>query len=90
MEFLKHHHIFPMVVELQIRYSHELNMFDDLVIRTEISKEAPYLVFRQKIYFNGSKKRASSAVVKVIFIDKGKLVRDIPEEIIEKLVKVGR
>ena len=85
MDDLKKHNISPIVIELHVRYSREVVMFDDLVIRTEVTKEAPYLVFRQKMYFKDTSRKACSAVIKIIFTGEGRLVRDIPEEIIQKL-----
>lgn len=85
MELLEKNRWFPVVIEVQVRYSHEVNLFDELVIRTEAVKEAPYLVFRQKMYFAGTRKKACSAIVKVILTEEKKLVRDIPQEILDKL-----
>ncbi|MBW6460659.1 MAG: acyl-CoA thioesterase [Bacteroidales bacterium] len=85
MDDLKKYKISPVVIDLQVRYSREVVMFDELVIRTEVTKKAPYLVFRQKMYFKDTSRKACSAVIKIIFTGEGRLVRDIPEEIIQKL-----
>lgn len=85
LDYLKENNLFPVVIEVQVRYSREVNMFDELVIRTEAIKEPPYLVFRQKIYFTGSNIMACSATVKVILTEDRKLVREIPEEIMAKI-----
>ena len=85
MQFLDDHEISPVVIEVNIRYSREVNIFDEMVIRSNVRKASPYLIFDQKMYFKDSNTRACSATVKVIFTGKGRLVRDIPEEITEKL-----
>lgn len=84
-EKIKEENIFPVVIEVNVRYSLEVNLFDEMVIRTDVVKEAPYLVFRHKMYFRGTRKKACSANVKIIFTEDHKLVRDIPEDIMEKL-----
>ena len=86
MEQLKKNRWFPVVVEVQVRYSREVNLFDLMVIRTEAVKEGPFMLFRQKMYFRGTNLRACSATVKVILTEDRKLVRDIPDEIMNKLV----
>jgi len=83
--FLKESGLAAVVIEVNVRYSREVNMFDELVILTEGSPEPPYLVFKQKMYFMDTNVKACAATVKVIFTGEGKLVRDIPKEILEKL-----
>jgi acyl-CoA thioesterase FadM len=56
-------------------------------VRTEIAHEAPYLVFRQKMYFAGTNLKACTGEVKTLFTDKGRLVRDIPRDFLEKFIK---
>jgi len=85
MDLLKENQLFPVVIEVQVRYSREVNLFDEMVVLTEAIKEAPYLVFRHKMFFKGSGRKACSARVKVIFTGEGKLVRDIPQSIMDKL-----
>lgn len=87
MEYFEEKNLSPVVIEVQVRYSHEVCMFDELIIRTEAFKEDPYLVFRQKMYFQGSNRRASTATVKVIITEEGRLVRDIPPEVMDKLTQ---
>jgi YbgC/YbaW family acyl-CoA thioester hydrolase len=75
-------HLLLVVTEIKIRYSREIGLFDELVIQTKVKKEAPYLVFYQKMYLCNSNVKVSSANVKTLFTDKGKLTYDIPEEIL--------
>jgi acyl-CoA thioester hydrolase len=85
VRYFKENELLLVVIEVQARYHREINLYDDMVIRTEIRNEPPYLVFNHKMYFTGSKVKACSATIKTLFRDKGKLVRDIPQEILEKL-----
>jgi YbgC/YbaW family acyl-CoA thioester hydrolase len=72
-------HLLLVVTEMQIRYSREVSLFDELVIQTKITKEPPYLVFYHKMYLCKSKLKVCSANVKTLLTDKQKLVYDIPE-----------
>lgn len=87
--YLKEHDLLIVVIEAQVRYHREIQLFDELVIRTEVQNVPPYLVFSHKMYFNGTNTKASSATVKTLFTDKGKLVRDIPGDILKKLKLEG-
>jgi YbgC/YbaW family acyl-CoA thioester hydrolase len=85
LQQLREEELLLVVIEVNVRYSREINMFDEMVVYTEIVKEPPYLVFQHKMYFGTSKVKACSATVKTLFTEKGKLVRDIPESILQKL-----
>ena len=85
MNFFKENGLSIIVIEITARYSREVKLFDELVVRTEVLKESPYLLFKQKMYFKDSNIKACQASVKVVFMEEGRLVRDIPEEIIHKL-----
>lgn len=74
-----------VVTEMHVRYSREVKLFDELVIRTEVVKEAPYLVFNHKMFFNGSRIKVCSASVKTVLTDKNKIKYDIPEIFLDNL-----
>ena len=82
---LKELDLLMVVIEIQARYHREINQFDEMEVRTEVTREAPYLVFHQKMYFTGTNLKACTATVKVLVTSKGKMVRDVPEIIINKL-----
>ena len=86
IDHLKNEGLLVVVVEVKVRYIKEINLFDDLLIRTEIKKEAPYLVFYHNMYFDGSETKVCTSTTKTLFLDKGKLVRDIPQIFLEKMV----
>jgi acyl-CoA thioester hydrolase len=77
-----------VVTEMQVRYSREAKLFDELVIRTGITREAPYLIFTHRMYRRGSRVKVCSAVVKTLLTDKNQLKYDIPEFLMSKL-KLG-
>ncbi len=86
VRYFKENDLLLVVIEIRTKYIREINLFDEMIIRTTVEKEAPYLVFHHKMYFSGTTTRACTATVKTIFTDKGKLVRDIPEEFLNKLI----
>jgi YbgC/YbaW family acyl-CoA thioester hydrolase len=79
VDYFRQNKLFLVVTETHIRYSHEATMFDDLLIQTEIKKEAPYLVFYHKIYNQETKIKLCSAEVKSLLTDDKRLPYDIPE-----------
>jgi YbgC/YbaW family acyl-CoA thioester hydrolase len=76
--YFQSNHLLLVVTEIKIRYSREIKMFDELVIQTKITNEAPYLVFYHKMYLCNSKLKVSSANVKTLLTDKEKIIYDIP------------
>lgn len=75
-----------VVTEMHVRYSREARLFDELVIRTGIREEAPYLVFSHRMYRSGSKIKVCSAEVKTLLTDEDHIKYDIPEFIRAKLI----
>jgi YbgC/YbaW family acyl-CoA thioester hydrolase len=80
--------LFLVVTEMQVRYSREAKLFDELTIRTGITEEAPYLVFNHRMYLRGSRVKVCSAVVKTLLTDRDRIKYDIPKFLLTKL-KLG-
>jgi len=78
--YFSRHHLMLVVTEVHARYSREVKLFDELVILTTLRKEAPYLVFDQKIFLREPKVKVCSAKVKTLLTDKNRITCDIPEE----------
>lgn len=85
INYFRNNHLLLVVTEMQVRYSREARLFDELIIRTKVEKEAPYLVFSHKMFLGGSKVKVCSATVKTLLTDKKKLTIDIPEDFLTKL-----
>jgi acyl-CoA thioester hydrolase len=85
IDYFRENNLFLVVTEMKVRYSSEAKLFDELSIRTKVEKEAPYLVFYQKMYFGESKVKTCSAIVKTLLRDKEKHTIDIPEDFMVKL-----
>lgn len=86
VKYFKENDLLLVVIEVQVRYHREINLFDEIEIRTVVTSNPPYLVFNHKMYFRGTKVKACTASVKTLFTDKGRLVRDIPQEILKKVM----
>jgi YbgC/YbaW family acyl-CoA thioester hydrolase len=85
LNYFKDNHLLLVVTEMQIRYSREVKLFDELLIETQVEKEAPYLVFFHKMFLGGPKVKVCSANVKTILTDSDKLKYDIPDDFLVKL-----
>jgi YbgC/YbaW family acyl-CoA thioester hydrolase len=85
LNYFRDNCLFLVVTEMQIRYSREVTLFDELAIVTRVKLESPYLVFNQKMFLRGSKVKVCSAEVKTLLVDKEKHTIDIPEKFLTKL-----
>jgi acyl-CoA thioester hydrolase len=77
--------LFLVVIETNIRYMKEANLFDELIVETTMKEEKPYLVFRQKIINVKTKVVISRATVKTIFVNSQRMPLDIPSFILQNL-----
>ncbi|MBN1413753.1 MAG: acyl-CoA thioesterase [Bacteroidales bacterium] len=84
IDYIRKNGLLLVVTEMQIRYSREIRIFDELMIRTEMVKEAPYLVFYHKMFLQGSRVKVCSANVKTLLTDKDNIKYDIPEKFLTK------
>jgi YbgC/YbaW family acyl-CoA thioester hydrolase len=85
LDYFTTNNVMLVVTEVQVRYSREVKLFNDLEIKTTVRKESPYLIFEHKMYFKGTSVKACSGKVKSLFTDKQMVKYDIPELFIEKL-----
>jgi YbgC/YbaW family acyl-CoA thioester hydrolase len=85
LDYFRKNHLFLVVTEMQVRYSCEARLFDELLIRTKVNHEAPYLVFSHKMYLGESKVKVCSAYVKTLMTDNERHAIDIPEVFLNKL-----
>lgn len=82
--FLKEFEYIPAVIETYIRYIRETNIFDALVINTEVKKEQPYFVFYHTIHNLQNRRKCCKARAKVLFLTKEKIPCEIPDYIYKK------
>lgn len=79
LEYLRKQDLLLVVAEIKIRYMRESNLFDDLVIESDVRDESPYLVFYQKIRNRKNRLLVSKAIVRTVFVNKNKIPQDIPQ-----------
>lgn len=78
-DYFKENKLLLVVTETHIRYSFETTIFEKLLIKTEIKKRAPYLVFYHKMYCIEKNIKICSAEVKTLLTDNNRLPYDIPD-----------
>ena len=82
MEELINKGFFLVVTETNIKYIREAGLFDELIVKTEMKREDPYLVFYQSIYNEKSELKLTKAVVKTLLVDKNRIPYDIPDKFV--------
>ena len=87
LNFLKERELLIVVTEIRIRYKGMAKVFDELVVKTEIGRQDPYIVFKQNIVNNTINRKITVAEVKTIIIDKNNMPVDIPDEMAELYFK---
>ena len=83
--FLKDNDNLPVVTDVHIRYQREIRIFDNIKIESFCALEKPYLIFRQKIINLSTGFSSARAITKLIFIDKDKIPRDVPVEVLSAI-----
>jgi YbgC/YbaW family acyl-CoA thioester hydrolase len=85
IDYFKENEFLLVTTEISIKYLREAKLFDELVIKTELSVEEPYLIFIQKIYNIGTELKISQAKVKTLLINKEKIAHNLPDELLIKM-----
>ena len=87
-EILKHLDLFDyfeknrlvlVVAEATVRYSKEAKNFDELEVRTDIKREAPYLVFTHVIKNKADQEVVAKGTIKTLLVDHERIPHDIPD-----------
>lgn len=81
-DYFEENRLILVVIETKIRYMSEANIFDTLLVKTEIERENPYLIYKHKIYNTESKKIISKATIKTLLVDRDRIPHDIPDAFI--------
>jgi len=79
--------LFPVILENNLRYMHELKMHDEVRIETEWSTKGKILHFTHFIYREEGNVLSCTVKGKVIFADHNRMLYDIPEEILNAEIK---
>ncbi len=73
--------LFLVVVDVNIRYQHEVKLGDEVEITTTLKKDEPFIIFEQRMKLLPGGKAAARARVKTVFVDAERISHDIPEAI---------
>ncbi|MCK9219795.1 MAG: acyl-CoA thioesterase [Bacteroidales bacterium] len=74
-----------VVTDIHIRYQREVKLFEELIVESSCFPEKPYLIFQQRIIKKSTNLPAARATTKLIFVDKEKMARDIPDGLLKRL-----
>ena len=78
LEQLTSRGLFLVVVEVNIRYQHEVKLGDEVEIITSVRKDEPFILFDQKMKLCSSGLPLARAKVKTVFVDEQRITHDIP------------
>jgi YbgC/YbaW family acyl-CoA thioester hydrolase len=78
LEQLTSRGLFLVVVEVNIRYQHEVKLGDEVEIITRVKKDEPFILFDQKMKLCSSGQPLARAKVKTVFVDEQRITHDIP------------
>lgn len=81
LEIVEHYGLFPVILENNIRYMHELRLLDKVRIESEWKSTEKILHFKHTFYNDATGKKSCRITGKLMFADKNRMVSDIPEEI---------
>ncbi len=79
-EYFKASGNFLIVIEAQLKYIKELNLFEKATIESSFHKEGFFIVFKQTL-LNGQGEKVNRASIKCLFVDKNRLPLDNPEQL---------
>ncbi|MCX6284797.1 MAG: acyl-CoA thioesterase [Bacteroidetes bacterium] len=70
--------LFLVVVEVHLRYQHEIKFGDEVEITTTVKKDNPFIIFEQRMKIVPGGQAAARARVKTVFVDAQRISHDIP------------
>lgn len=82
--FLQESEIVPAIIEVNIRYIREAKIFDELVVKSRIESDPPYIVFNHNLYNTKTKLKSCKASVKHLYLTKDRVPCGLPDFILSK------
>ena len=82
--FFQESEIVPAIIEINIRYIREAKIFDEMVIKSKIAFDSPYVVFHHNMYHIKTKLKSCKATVKHLYLTKDRVPCGLPDFILEK------
>ncbi len=70
--------LFLVVVEVNLRYQHEIRLGDEVEITTIVKKDEPFIIFEQRMKIVPGGQAVARARVKTVFVDSQRISHDIP------------
>ncbi len=85
LDYIRLNANYLVVIEANIRYIHELGLFEEAVVETKMKRVGYFIEFSQNISMKNSSKRIAKAIVKCLFVDEDRIPQDIPDVIYKYL-----
>ncbi|MFC2171208.1 acyl-CoA thioesterase [Acidobacteriota bacterium] len=85
LRYLTDNKILPAVIDTTIRYIREIRLFDDVIIKTDIAIEEPYMSFKHVMYIGRQGKISCKSKTRLLFLGHDRRPIDVPEYIRKKL-----
>jgi len=85
LDYFKKTKNFLIVIETNIKYINELNIFDNVFIDSSMQKSGFYLIFSQLIRNKDTNQKIAKAEIKCIFVDKDRTPLDVPKILTDSL-----
>ncbi|MEN8263454.1 MAG: thioesterase family protein [Nitrospirota bacterium] len=82
--YMQESEIVPAIIEVNIRYIREAKIFDEMVIKSKIVLDSPYVVFKHNMYNIKTKLKSCKASVKQLYLTKDRVPCGLPDSIMEK------
>ena len=70
--------LFLVVVEVNIRYQHEVKLGDEVEITSTLKKDEPFIFFDLRMKLCSTGQAVARARVKTVFVDAQRISHDIP------------
>jgi len=77
--------VFLVVTEVSVRYVKEARVFDALLVRTRVAREAPYVVFHHEIDGEGTGRTVARGWARTLLVDRERVPCDFPEELFRRI-----
>ncbi len=78
-DYFRENSLVLVVTDAVLHYSREAKVFDELMVKTEIDHEPPYLVFKQLIRHTVTGNVIIRGTIKTLLVDADRIPHDIPE-----------
>jgi len=82
--YLKENQLVPAIIEINIRYIREAKLFDEMVVKSKVVMEPPYVVFKHNMYNTKTKLKSCKASVTHLYLTKDRVACDLPDVILNK------